>query len=421
MGVFARKRSNGKTTYYVGFMVGKKPVQERSGTDRRAAERLYRQRLREVKAGAYSPQHRSGSVSVGQYATTWGENRKNKTASDDRQRLRDYFTGPFGSIRLNQFGTREAKAVVDYLASKVREGALAARTARNIKGVIVTMFRDACTEELIDSNPFGRLPKNVLPKPEPSERKVYTQAEVTTLLTDERIPDAVRIFLTLLLYTGVRQGEACGLRFGDWDDEADLGCLKVHSQYDGRSLKTGRPRKVPVHPALAEKLRRWRDQGFELVYTRKPTADDFIVPNRHTNGSHTKSSTYKALGRAHEAVGIPFHGCHHTRHTMITWTRRGGANADVLEQITHNAKGTIIDQYTHRDWETLCGAIDCLAYGHETALSPALHDAQHDAPPKNIVFRGRGGGGAGNRTRVRRASNQASFTCVVGKPHRHGW
>jgi hypothetical protein len=48
---------------------------------------------------------------------------------------------------------------------------------------------------------------------------------------------------------------------------------------------------------------------------------------------------------------------------MITWARRGGARSDVLERVTHNAAGAIIDQYTHFDWEPLCEAVGCLDYG----------------------------------------------------------
>ncbi|HVW30435.1 MAG TPA: hypothetical protein VHC69_33995 [Polyangiaceae bacterium] len=73
-----------------------------------------------------------------------------------------------------------------------------------------------------------------------------------------------------------------------------------------------------------------------------------------------------------------FEGCHLTRHTMITWARRGGAPADVLESVTHNAAGAIIDQYTHWDWEPLCKAVACIDYGTAVELE---HDASATAVP----------------------------------------
>ena len=50
---------------------------------------------------------------------------------------------------------------------------------------------------------------------------------------------------------------------------------------------------------------------------------------------------------------------------MITWARRGGARKEVLERVTHNATGDIVDHYTHFDWFPLCEAILCLSYEGE--------------------------------------------------------
>ena len=44
---------------------------------------------------------------------------------------------------------------------------------------------------------------------------------------------------------------------------------------------------------------------------------------------------------------------------------------DVLERVTHNAAGDIIDQYTHFDWEPLCEAVACIDYGWRPAAGEA--------------------------------------------------
>ena len=101
---------------------------------------------------------------------------------------------------------------------------------------------------------------------------------------------------------------------------------------------------------------------------------------------------------------------------------------DVLQKVTHNAKGDILDNYTHFDWEPLCKAVSCLqidlrrgelvslpcAVGAPVYVAP--YDAENETAENVLVD----GGGAGNRTRVREASKLPSFTCVVDKPHRHG-
>jgi len=45
---------------------------------------------------------------------------------------------------------------------------------------------------------------------------------------------------------------------------------------------------------------------------------------------------------------------------MITLARTDGARVDVLERITHNAAGAMIDTYTYFEWDDLCDAVSCI-------------------------------------------------------------
>jgi hypothetical protein len=55
--------------------------------------------------------------------------------------------------------------------------------------------------------------------------------------------------------------------------------------------------------------------------------------------------------------GVENLSLHSSRHTFITLAGRAGARSEVVERITHNASGTIVDHYTHWDWEPLCQAV----------------------------------------------------------------
>jgi hypothetical protein len=85
---------------------------------------------------------------------------------------------------------------------------------------------------------------------------------------------------------------------------------------------------------------------------------------------------------------------HATRHTFITLARRGGARAEVVEQISHNARGTIVDHYTHWDWEPLCEAVLALQLPRSLAPQPADQATDVAAlvakmlprPPKGLLF-----------------------------------
>ncbi len=146
-----------------------------------------------------------------------------------------------------------------------------------------------------------------------------------------------------------------------------LGSLFVHCQYDDRRLKTAtgdddKERMVPAHPVLASTLAQWKLGGFAQVYGRPPTADDRIIPDARNMQALTMGIVSKRAPKDCAALGIPNKGMHGLRRFFVTYTRAGGARPDVLERITHNAKGTILDTYTDAEglWSALCEAVQCL-------------------------------------------------------------
>jgi hypothetical protein len=171
------------------------------------------------------------------------------------------------------------------------------------------------------------------------------------------------MWATVAFYTGGRCGEVCGLRWGDWDETpTPLGSLRLERQYDGEEgnakTKTGRARIVPVHPDLAAALTAWRAR-WSLHFLTRPGPNDPIVPA--PDRLHlTKSSAYKGWIRACKAAKVTNRSVHSSRHTFITLCRRGGADLDAVERITHNPKGVIIDTYNHQDWSDFCKAVLCL-------------------------------------------------------------
>ena len=88
------------------------------GTDKREASRVEPRIRREIRAEKFQPQaRRTGAVTAANFARSWGATRTNRTANDDRQRLRDYFEPHFGStIRINEIAARGAHAFVRGLA-----------------------------------------------------------------------------------------------------------------------------------------------------------------------------------------------------------------------------------------------------------------------------------------------------------------
>lgn len=381
MAIVPRELKNGKTTYYVTFTWQGRTVWERSGTSKREAASLEGERKEQVRRGAYRPHLPGGSrATVETWFAYYLTTRKNRSLENDVSLLENHVLShkPFASMRLASVGPRDVLALVDHLKSVPTIGA---KTVAIIYGLVRQAFGRAAFEEVIDKSPTDDIPKGTIKWKSRKKRKPYSREDASKLMTDERIPWDFRVWIALAFFTGMREGEVCGRRFRDWDRTwKPLSCLSVHSQYNDQPLKTDddedvRPRQVPIHAELETILDEWQRDGFELVFLRKPTADDYIVPHRKI-GVHSKSSAYKAWRRALARVGVENRSLHSTRHTFISVVRSNGAAKDVVEAITHNARGDVLDGYTEFEWVTRCRAVEVFDVAVDRKPSEALASLQ---------------------------------------------
>jgi integrase len=257
------------------------------------------------------------------------------------------------------------------------------------------VFELAILEGAIEHNPVKHIPSRKRPKKRGKGGVPYRHHEAVALMTDLRIPADRRILNTLQALTGMRIGEACGRRWRDYDRETPgLGAIHVWSQYDDRPLKTGRAshekaRFVPVHPVLAKALAGWRLGGFVEVYGRPPSGDDFIVPDAATMGARTQNKAGKGHRGDAELLGIYVPGrlTHGLRRWFISTCRNASARKEVVELMTHNAKGEVIDAYTSWEWSTLCGELAKLEVDLNPANPIVLPVAKSETPETTALSR----------------------------------
>lgn len=363
MTIATKTRKDGRVVRYVVTRWKGRRYWERVHGDAREAARLDRRRQAEAKAGTYQPPaaRTVSAGTVGDYLDGWAKRRRNRNAGDD-QKMLDRHVKPthFASLSMLSITPGDVEDFVDELlrTPAAKGGTLSPKTVANLYGLVRTAFADAERRGLIDRTPCS-LPRKKIQRRPATEKQVYSAAEVGLLCTRQQTPSAA-VFAALCLLTGMREGEVCGLCWCDYDADAQpLGGLVVSRQYDGQPLKTDRPRVVPVHKVLAGMLGLWRTQGFELTHLRAPKPTDPILPRKGLM-HHTRSSAYKLWIRCCESAGVDNRSLHSTRHTFITLLRRAGANVDAVETITHNAAGTIVDRYTHWQWDALCEAVSRL-------------------------------------------------------------
>jgi integrase len=329
---------------------------ERVGSDKREADRLNARRKKEVKAGTFHPRV-TGGVAVGRYLAKWLDEKTNRAAGQDRTHIETHVLTRDWFAKLKMEDVRPLH--FQQLVNEIKAGPpmLAGKYIANIYGSVRAAFRTALRQEVIHRDVCLLEPGTISKKSE--EREPYALADARALLataTGDRL-----VWVAIAFYTGMRCGEVCGLLWSDLDPGPEpLWALDITKQYGGRRLKTKRRRVAPVHPELRGILEDWRDVGFVDLTGHPPAPGDFIVPNvsrRARTRNHTKSTFYKAFVAGCTAAGVPNRTLHSTRHTMITFARRGRGDKAVLSKVTHNAKGDIVDRYTHRDWLELCEAV----------------------------------------------------------------
>lgn len=396
MALVPRNRKGGKVVYNFSFEHQGRKYWIKLGPNKREAELEEKRLVKSIKAGDFDAVFGTKSITVEQYFEHWIAKRRVRSKDYEEGWVRRHLLGlkkaspgsnewvaaegcgnaDLKKLHIAEWRPRHTLILVHGMQRKLdKDGkrALRDKSIQNLLSVLHVMFRDAMIEELCTMNPII-VPEGTLDCTREKEPVPYTPTEVRLLTRSAKIHPAIRMLNALCFLTGQREGEACGRRWVDLSiDTTPLWCLYVHDQYDHAPLKTDNPRIVPVHPELAELLEEWGRRGYEMYTGRKPAAEDFIVPNlspRASKRHHTKDSYYHQFIRACNRTGVEPRTLHATRHTFLTLARRGGARKDVIEKVTHNARGDIVDRYTHFDYAPLCEAVLCLNLDAHRDLHP---------------------------------------------------
>lgn len=109
------------------------------------------------------------------------------------------------------------------------EGKLSGNTVQHYHRLLSTILSAAVKWQVIFSNPCERVE---VPKVVRKEAQYLDEAQAARLLEAlEDAPEEYRVMVTLLLYTGLRRGELCGLVWSDIDFETGLLTVARSSLY----------------------------------------------------------------------------------------------------------------------------------------------------------------------------------------------
>ena len=235
-------------------------------------------------------------------------------------------------------------------------GTLAENTIRYYHALLSAVLSKAEREGLIVKNP-ARLAD--APKTEHKEALYLTDVQAREFLALLELEPDVRIktALMLLLFTGARRAELCGLSWGDIDEESSLIHIMRTSQYQrGKGIteaptkNTSSIRAVPVPQLVITQLteyRIWWNKHRALYGNAwKGQAQRLFIKD---DGSPLNPDTINFwLKRFLLKNGLPHVTPHSLRHTFATLEITAGVDIRTLQSLTGHAQAsTLLNIYSH--------------------------------------------------------------------------
>ena len=341
------------------------------GRTKRELERNWRQFLNELEFGI-GREH--GRVRVGDFAQAWlaqvERSRSFGTWRRYRTVVHTYVVPTLGHFRLDRLTHADVQHCVDLV---VDQGKVA--TAETLRLVLHSMCKLAVRRRLLITNPVVDI---ALP---PRQRRAYRVLSADEAL---RLMDVCRLgssrlrqlypIVHLMLHTGLRRGEALGLRWDAVDFEHRT--IHVREQLKRRrggfglgKTKTGDRRLVFAgEPVMAVLERHKREQDALRAELGPAYVDRGFVFTRldgraRTHGAPIGPNTLSRwFVEALRVAGLPALRVHDLRDTAATLAIAAGVDlVTVSEMLGHSSITMTADRYVHPHSTTKRDAADRLA------------------------------------------------------------
>lgn len=230
-------------------------------------------------------------------------------------------------------------------------------TCIKVYTVLKSLFKMAYLSDIIQKNPMDKVerPKQRKDEVRGIEAEAYTIEEVKHILSClEKEPLKWQALIRLLVDTGIRRGECCGLQWKDVDFKGNTITVAGNLCYTPQkgvyldSPKNGKTRIIDVDAdviALLQQLR--QQQASHALSAFVFTQDNSPEP------MHPQSPT-RYLKKFAARYGIDDLHPHKLRHSFASIAITNGADiASVSEKLGHSDKAVTLRMYTHADAESM--------------------------------------------------------------------
>lgn len=278
------------------------------------------------------------------------------TAASYAEVLRGWVIPRIGTARLTAVSPVMVTELYDGLTRSGRrdgKGGLSSSSGTYCHRILKMAFADAVKWDLIERSPIELVspPRKVTP-----EMSVWSVEDVRRFLTAVA-DDRLYALWLLLVVTGMRRGEALGLRWKDVD--LDAGRVAIRQTLIEVAYKThfGEPktprsrRSVSIDPATVAALADRRErQRAERLPTLQPPLDGALdlVFTQPDGRPLQPQNVSQAFGNTIRRLGLPTIRLHDLRHTSATLALGAGIHPKVVsDRLGHSSIAITLDTYSH--------------------------------------------------------------------------
>ena len=271
-----------------------------------------------------------------EYAEKWLTRKrkiKNNSLARYRRTLAERIYPCVGDMYLTEIGVDEVQAMLD------RYSYLSEKTLKEALGLLSQIMKYATDDGLIKKNPCTSHDLEI-PSDKKTEREALPLDQYKDILTNfQKLNINDRRYMGLIMYTGMRRGEALGVRWEDIDLEKNVIHIRrnvVHPQQNAPEVttpktKAGR-RDIPIDENLLVMLTPTQEHGYIIGGDNPITL-----------------SGYRAMWkRINKTVNLYGATAHVLRHSYLTYAVGETTDYKTVQGISgHADMGTLLNRYAH--------------------------------------------------------------------------
>ena len=360
-------RRNGKeypyweSRYTTGFDpgTGKQIQKSVTGKTQKEVAQKIKELTAALDAGTYITPHK---MTVGQWLDTWQSeylaNVKPSTVTSYEAAIRNHLKPGLGALRLDALTTHDIQEFYNSLhSSSESRNALSSKTIKNIHGILHHALEQAMLNNYIRANPSNAC---VIPKAVRKKVKPMNEKQIASFLKAIKGHKYEHMFL-VALFTGIREGEVCGLQWEcvDFDNGTILIDKQLQSlrgktrgnkeKYALISTKSGKERTITAAPYIMEMLQKTKQtqDGYKKEFGAE-FKDSGLVFTDEIGNRVTPQALYRAFKLVVTELDMKDVRFHDLRHSYAVVSLKTGDDVKtVQENLGHATSSFTLDTYGH--------------------------------------------------------------------------